>query len=185
MNQLVNSEMNQKPWSKVDLALYHDISQFMYAEAQLLDDWNFRGWLDLLSEDILYTMKTTTNAQTRDRRKSISPPSTWIFNDSKHVLERRVAKLETGMSWSEEPPSRTRHLITNIRVQPTDQPDEYVVFTNYLLYRSQKETDVLIYAGKRHDILRRTDEGYGWLIAKRDITLDQATITSHNITVFF
>lgn len=184
MNQLLNTKMNEKPWSKVDLELYHDISQFMYAEAQLLDDWNFRDWLDILSEDILYTMKTTTNAQTRDRRKSISPPSTWIFNDTKHVLERRVAKLETGMSWSEEPPSRTRHIITNIRVQPTDTADEYLVFTNYLLYRSQKETDIMIYVGKRIDTLRKSNEGFGWLIAKRDITLDQATITSHNITVF-
>ncbi|MFT4021136.1 MAG: 3-phenylpropionate/cinnamic acid dioxygenase subunit beta [Acinetobacter sp.] len=184
MNQLIERPIVEKPWNQIGLELYHDISQFMYAEAQLLDDWNFRGWLDILAEDILYTMKTTTNAQTRDRRKSISPPSTWIFNDSKHVLERRVAKLETGMSWSEEPPSRTRHLITNIRVEPTAQPDEYSVFTNYLLYRSQKETDIMIYVGKRIDLLRKTEGGFGWLIAKRDITLDQATITSHNITVF-
>lgn len=184
MNQLVNQSGLVKPWSKVNLELYHDISQFMYAEAQLLDDWNFRAWLDILSEDILYTMKTTTNAQTRDRRKSISPPSTWIFNDTKHVLERRVAKLETGMSWSEEPPSRTRHIVTNIRVEPTDNPEEFTVFTNYLLYRSQKETDIMIYVGKRIDTLRKVEHGYGWLIAKRDITLDQATITSHNITVF-
>jgi len=88
------------------------------------------------------------------------------------------------MSWSEEPPSRTRHLITNIRVELTENSNEYLVHTNYLLYRSQKETDIMIYAGKRIDVLRKTDQGMGWLIAKRDITLDQATVTSHNITVF-
>ena len=174
-----------KPWQAIGLELFYDISQFMYAEAQLLDDWKFRDWLDILAEDISYCMKTTANAQTRDRRKSISPPTTWIFNDNKHVLERRVAKLETGMSWSEEPPSRTRHLITNIRVEATANPDEYQVFTNYLLYRSQKESDIIVYVGKRIDVVRRTDTGLGWLIAKRDITLDQATIKSHNITVFF
>lgn len=184
MNQLVEKPTVNKPWNQISLELYHDISQFMYAEAQLLDDWDFRAWLDILAEDMLYRLKTTTNAQTRDRRKSISPPSTWIYNDSKHVLERRVAKLETGMSWSEEPPSRTRHLITNIRVEPAENADEYMVYTNYLLYRSQKETDIMIYAGKRIDVLRKTDQGMGWLIAKRDITLDQATVTSHNITVF-
>jgi 3-phenylpropionate/trans-cinnamate dioxygenase subunit beta len=184
MSQVMEFPAVNKPWNKVDMALYHDICQFMYAEAQTLDDWEFRAWLDMLSEDILYTMKTVTNAQTRDRRRSIAPPSTWIFNDNKHVLERRVAKLETGMSWSEEPPSRTRHLINNIRVEPAEQPDEYWVYTNYLLYRSQKETDIHIYVGKRIDLVRKADHGYGWLIAKRDITLDQATITSHNITVF-
>ncbi|MNP69925.1 3-phenylpropionate/cinnamic acid dioxygenase subunit beta [compost metagenome] len=90
------------------------------------------------------------------------------------------------MSWSEEPPSRTRHLITNIRVEATAQANEYQVFSNYLLYRSQKEKDVLTYVGKRVDLIRKDDSSsLGWKIAKRDITLDQATLISHNITVFF
>jgi 3-phenylpropionate/trans-cinnamate dioxygenase beta subunit len=185
MNQLLQHP-NQPPiWKQIDLALYHDISQFLYAEVQLLDDWHFRAWLELLAEDLHYSMRTTTNAQTRDRRKNQYPASTWIFNDSKHVLERRVAKLETGMSWSEEPPSRTRHLLSNIRVEATAVANEYQVFSNYLLYRSQKEKDIMIYVGKRQDLLRQIDSGLGWLVAKREITLDQATCTSHNITVFF
>jgi len=88
------------------------------------------------------------------------------------------------MSWSEEPPSRTRHLITNIRIEATEIEDEYHVYTNYLLYRSQKEKDIMIYVGKRVDVLRKTEANLGWLIAKREITLDQATFTSHNLTVF-
>lgn len=44
-------------------------------------------------------MRTTVNAQTRDRRKGIQPPTTWIFNDTKDQLERRIARLETGMAW--------------------------------------------------------------------------------------
>lgn len=185
MNQIVDLSTPQPVWRSIGLELYHDISQFLYAEAQLLDDWKFRDWLDVLDEDILYTLKTTTNAQTRDRRKSIAPPSTWIYHDTKFVLERRIAKLETGMSWSEEPPSRTRHLITNIRVEPTENTSEYQVYSNYMLYRSQKEKDVLIYVGKRVDQIRQVNTGLGWMIVKRDITLDQATLISHNITVFF
>ena len=186
MNHVVDAVKPQPAWRSISLELHHDISQFLYAEAQLLDDCKFRDWLDILGEEMLYTLKTVTNAQTRDRRKSIAPPSTWIFQDTKAVLERRIAKVETGMSWSEEPPSRTRHLITNIRVEPTEQADEYVVHSNYMLYRSQKEKDVLIYVGKRVDLIRKNDESrLGWTIAKRDITLDQATLTSHNITVFF
>ena len=172
--------------SQISLELHHQISQFLYQEAKLLDDWKFREWLDTLAEDISYTLRTTPNAQTRDRRRSVEPPTTWVFNDTKDLLERRVARLETGMAWAEEPPSRTRHLITNIRVEPTEQADEYLVYSNYLLYRSQKEKDVLIYVGKRVDLIRKNEESsLGWSIAKRDITLDQATLTSHNITVFF
>ncbi|WP_370692204.1 3-phenylpropionate/cinnamic acid dioxygenase subunit beta [Moraxella sp. ZY210820] len=169
----------------VNIELYHEISQFMYAEAQMIDDWDFRAWLDVLAEDIHYTLRTITNAQTRDRRRSVAPPSTWVFNDTKHLLERRVARLETGMAWAEEPPSRTRHLITNIRVEETDVVGEYHVFTNYLLYRSQKEKDIAIYVGKREDRIRKVEDGLGWQICKREITLDQATYTTHNLSVFF
>lgn len=98
--------------AQVSLELHHRISQFLFHEASLLDDWKFRDWLAQLDEEIRYTMRTTVNAQTRDRRKGVQPPTTWIFNDTKDQLERRIARLETGMAWAEEPPSRTRHLIS-------------------------------------------------------------------------
>lgn len=124
--------------AQVSLELHHRISQFLFHEASLLDDWKFRDWLAQLDEEIRYTMRTTVNAQTRDRRKGIQPPTTWIFNDTKDQLERRIARLETGMAWAEEPPSRTRHLISNCQVNETDIPNVFAVRVNYLLYRAQK-----------------------------------------------
>jgi 3-phenylpropionate/trans-cinnamate dioxygenase beta subunit len=167
----------------VPLALHHEITQFLYHEAALLDDWRFREWLDLLSQDISYTMRTVTNAQTRDRRRSVQPPSTWIFNDTYQQLERRVARLETGMAWAEEPPSRTRHLVTNVQAMQSERDDEVDVRLNYILYRAQKERDETFYAGVRHDRLRRT--GSGWQVCRREIVLDQVVLTSHNLSVFF
>ncbi len=86
--------------AQVSLELHHRISQFLFHEASLLDDWKFRDWLAQLDEEIRYTMRTTVNAQTRDRRKGVQPPTTWIFNDTKDQLERRIARLETGMAWA-------------------------------------------------------------------------------------
>lgn len=63
--------------AQVSLELHHRISQFLFHEASLLDDWKFRDWLAQLDEEIRYTMRTTVNAQTRDRRKGIQPPTTW------------------------------------------------------------------------------------------------------------
>lgn len=169
----------------VSLELYHSISQFMYAEAKLLDDWKFREWLDVLAEDISDTLRTTPNAQTRDRRRSVEPPTTWVFNDNKHLLERRVARLETGMAWAEEPPSRTTHMVSNILVEATEVEGEYDVHLTYLLYRTQKEKDVTIYCGKRLDKIRKVDTALGWQIFNRKIVLDQVTYSSHNLSVFF
>ncbi|OLL27982.1 3-phenylpropionate dioxygenase [Burkholderia sp. SRS-W-2-2016] len=169
----------------VPLQLHHEIEQFLYREAELLDDWRFRDWLALMAADVHYSMRTTVNAQTRDRRRSVQPPTTWIFNDTYAQLERRIARLETGMAWAEEPPSRTRHLVTNVVVNATDEADTFDVRLNYLLYRSQKERDETIYAGKRCDRVRRADNAAGWQICRREITLDQATLNSHNLSVLF
>ncbi|MBP0594262.1 3-phenylpropionate/cinnamic acid dioxygenase subunit beta [Paraburkholderia sp. LEh10] len=169
----------------VSFELHHEIEQFLYHEAELLDDWHFRDWLELMSPDVHYAMRTTVNAQTRDRRRSIQPPTTWIFNDTYAQLERRIARLETGMAWAEEPPSRTRHLATNVVVMATDQAGEFDIRLNYLLYRSQKERDEAIYVGKRLDRIRRTDTPAGWQVCRREITLDQATLNSHNLSILF
>lgn len=169
----------------VTLALHHEITQFLYREADCLDTWRFRDWLALLSDDMHYSMRTTVNAQTRDRRKGVQPPTTWIFNDTKAQLERRVARLETGMAWAEEPPSRTRHLVANVRVEAGAAPGEYDVQVNYLLYRSQKERDETLYVGARRDRVRRVDGAAGWQLCRREIVLDQAVLSSHNLSVLF
>jgi 3-phenylpropionate/trans-cinnamate dioxygenase beta subunit len=168
----------------VSLELHHRIAQFLYLEASLLDDWRFRDWLAQLDDEVVYTMRTTVNAQTRDRRKGKQPPTTWIFNDNKDQLERRIARLETGMAWAEEPPSRTRHMISNIQITETDQADVFAVRVNYLLYRAQKERDETFYIGTRIDKVRRLD-GEQWRLLAREIVLDQAVITSHNLSVLF
>ncbi|MDN0076409.1 3-phenylpropionate/cinnamic acid dioxygenase subunit beta [Crenobacter sp. SG2303] len=181
----MNAPTSTRHTQMVARELRDEIEHFLLIEAELLDDWKFRDWLGLLSDDVEYLMRTTTNAQTRDRRKSVAPPTTWIFNDGKFHLERRVARLETGMAWAEEPPSRTRHLITNLRVRPTDTEGEYEVRLNYLLYRAQKERDETFYAGMRLDRVRKADSPLGWVLCRRETTLDQVVVNSHNLSVFF
>ncbi|QIL78851.1 3-phenylpropionate/cinnamic acid dioxygenase subunit beta [Diaphorobacter sp. HDW4A] len=174
------------PSPALDAVLHHEITDFLYLEAEFLDDWKFRDWLGVMANDVRYFMRSTTNAQTRDRRKSVQPPTTWIFNETWSQLERRIARLETGMAWAEEPPSRTRHLVTNQRICAAADGDGYEVRCNYVLHRSQKERDLNTYIGKRVDRIRRTaGTAHGWQIYFREITLDQVVITSHNLSVLF
>src|SRR5690606_14997325 len=150
--------------SQVSLELHHQISQFLYREAKLLDDWKFRDWLDTLAEDISYTLRTTPNAQTRDRRRSVEPPTTWVFNDTNDLLERRVARLATCTAWAEEPPSRTTDMVTAVTAEPAEVEGEYDVYATYLLDRTQKEKDSVSYCGKRHDKIRKVEDGLGFQI---------------------
>jgi 3-phenylpropionate/trans-cinnamate dioxygenase beta subunit len=99
------------------------------------------------------------------------------------TLERRIARLETGLAWSEDPPSRTRRLITNIEVEPTEVASEIKVFANFLVYKNRAETEQDFFVGARKDVLRQADGG--WKIASRKLVLDQTVILAKNVSIFF
>lgn len=174
---------------KLGQDLWHELMQFYIHEAWLLDDRKFREWLELFTDDIFYFMPRRLNVQRADSAKELSQPGDLaIFDDDKTYLTMRVERLETGMAWSEDPPSRTRHLVGNLVVERVhgdsdSNNDEVTVKTAFILYRTHHETDENIFAGSREDILRRVDGA--WKIAKRIIVLDSNVILAKNLSVFF
>jgi 3-phenylpropionate/cinnamic acid dioxygenase small subunit len=96
----------------------------------------------------------------------------------------RIRRLNTGMAWAEDPPSRTRHMVSNVVIRPRGN-DEYEVDCYYLLYRSRLEREVETFVGMRHDVLRRAGNAAGFLIARRTIILDQTILLARNLSFFF
>ena len=129
--------------------------------------------LDLFAPDIVYWMPERVNPPARSSfEDTVSKLGELaLFEETKQTLTTRIARLRTGMAWSEEPPSRTRHLITNVEAEPGDSDGEVKVHSNFMLYRTQLEHDEDIFVGCRDDVLRRA--GGGWKIARRTILLDQ------------
>jgi 3-phenylpropionate/cinnamic acid dioxygenase small subunit len=173
-----------------------EVEQFLYREARLLDERRFEEWLTLLTDDIRYWMAARSNRYPR-RSKAISilDPDRYVENDmtredelaildeTKQTLTGRVARLDTGMAWAEDPPSRTRHLITNIEVAPGQSASEIQVYSNFIVYRSRGETEQDFYVGARRDLLRRADGE--WKLAERKVTLDQNVLLAKNVSIFF
>ena len=171
---------------RVDIELQHEIEQFLYFEAALLDEREFDEWFDLLADDLHYWMPTRGNRLRREQAKEHAPlGGSAYFDEDKESMRQRLNRLETGLAWAEDPPSRTRHLVSNVRVRETETEGEYEVDCAYLLYRSRLEREVDIFVGARTDLLRRVDEAPGWQIARRKIVLDQATLMAKNLSVFF
>jgi 3-phenylpropionate/cinnamic acid dioxygenase small subunit len=176
--------------------LIREIEQFLYREARLLDERRFEEWLALLTDDIRYWMAARNNRYPR-RSKAIAilDPDRYVEDDmtredelaildeDRQTLGARVARLDTGMAWAEDPPSRTRHLIMNIEVEPGDTPQEVKAYSNFLVYRSRAETEQDFYVGARRDVLRRA--AGAWRIAARRITLDQNVLLAKNVSIFF
>ncbi len=168
----------------VSLELQREIEQFLYREAALLDDGDFHAWFDLFADDIHYWMPTRYNRTRRERGRDVSAPNEIaLFDEDKNSLRVRIKRLDTGMAWAEDPPSRTRHLVTNVQVSARAETDEYDVVSAFLCYRTRLETDVNVFAGRRTDLLRKTE--HGWQIARRTILLDQNVVLAKNLSIFF
>jgi 3-phenylpropionate/cinnamic acid dioxygenase small subunit len=87
------------------------------------------------------------------------------------------------MAWAEDPPSRTRHMISNIEVEAGDTEAEIRVYSNFIVYRSRAETEEDFYVGARQDVLRRVEGA--WKIAHRKLILDQNVLSAKNVSIFF
>jgi len=168
----------------MDNELRCNIEDFLYFEAELLDDRKLREWLDLLTDDVRYWMPIRHNPLERSEDLSdelAKPGEGYYFDDDKKSLRIRVERVYSKTAWAEIPPSRTRHLISNIRIKK-DDGREIEVHANFLVYRTRMETDQDIFVGMRQDVLRRINGGFK--IAKRTIILDQAVLRAKNISVF-
>jgi len=104
------------------------------------------------------------------------------FDEDMYALRKRVQRLATDHAWTEDPPSRTRHFVTNVRTFRAG-PDELRVESALLLFRSRGDTREadLISAG-RADLLRETSGGL--MLARREITVDEAVLRTQNLAVF-
>ena len=172
------------------------VEQFLYREARLLDSRQFRQWIDLLADDLRYWIPMRSNRYSaasksisildgsRYEEDDLSKESDQAFMDEdKGSLRRRVDRLDTGMAWAEDPPSRTRHLISNVEVEPREREAEVKVYSNFIMYRSRGETEEDFYVGSREDVLRNVDGS--WQLASRKIVFEQNVLSAKNLSNFF
>lgn len=166
----------------VSLELSHEVSQFLYREARLLDAENYDAWLTLLTDDIHYWMPANTSRYRKDTTPAHSPRAMALFDEDMASIKTRLRRFNTGMAWPEDPPTRHCHVITNIEVELTDKPDEYRVYSAFVNHRSRNEQDEDWMMGRREDVLRRVDGGLK--LARRKIITTQSTILSKNLSAF-
>ncbi len=170
------------------LLLSQEITDFLYREAELLDERRYQEWLHLLADDIRYWMPMRRNVKFGEEEREFTRPDSDInwFDEGKDTLDRRVKQIETGIHWAEEPHSRLSHLVTNVQLQGAEPsfatPREVSVTCRFLIYRNRVETETDILVGRREDLLRRN--GVGWLLARRKIILDQNVLLTKNLTFF-
>lgn len=163
-------------------AEHHQAHEFLVLEAEALDERRHRDWLAMLTDDIAYRMPVRVSAVGSIEASLLGHMD--HFHEDRFSLEKRVERLETDYAWTEDPPSRVRHIVTNVRSRRTADPDELEVRSYLLLFRSRGDTRVAEYvAAERHDRLRRDDGGV-WRLARRTLVVDESVLRTQNLAIF-
>jgi len=167
-----------------------DMEDFLYAEADLLDNRQFRDWLNLLADDITYFMPIRRNVkfgQHAQRENTVQGSGISWFDEDKWTLTKRVDQILTGVHYAEEPLSRVCHMVSNVQVlgatPSLEAPHEVELRCRFLVYQNRIEYETYTFVGKRTDLIRKTSDG--WKIARREILLDQNVLLAKNLSVFF
>src|SRR3984893_2300383 len=119
--------------SNSELPSRQEVEDLLYREAALLDEWRLEEWLELLTEDAIYQVPPT-DVPEGDARNTL-----FIIADDAVRIRSRVKQLLGKFAWAENPHSRTRRLISNVRVLGADG-DNILATANFVVYRMQYES---------------------------------------------
>jgi ethylbenzene dioxygenase subunit beta len=131
-----------------DRAAFED---FLFAEARLLDERRFREWMALFAEDGTYWVPATPGQNSPFDQVS-------LFYDDRELMKTRIERLEHPRIHIQTPPSRTVHVIGNVRIEGADEAKgEYVVGSTFITveFRDDRQR---FFAGRQSHRLRRVGE---------------------------
>ena len=101
------------------IALKYELEEWLYNEAELIDERRFDEWLELFTEDLIYFMPIRRNVRFGEhaaRENTRQGEGISWFDEDRWTLGKRVEQIQTGHHYAEEPLSRTCHLVSNVRL---------------------------------------------------------------------
>lgn len=163
--------------------IHNAILDFYVEEAHLLDTNDLERWLsECFAEDVHYIVPVQRTVL-RNGASAVDPNMVHFDDDLASLGGRVWRLLHTRFGWAEDPPSRVRRCISNVRVHQTETPDEYQATSYLIVYRNRGDSpsyDIL--SAVRHDRLRQAADG--WKIALREVVIDQACLGTPNLAIF-
>jgi len=140
-----------------------EIEDFLFFEADLLDNWRLDEWLLLLTDDAAYYVPPN------DRPDADHRFTLFTIADDIVRLRERVIRLKDPNCHAEYPPSRTRRLIGNVRITGVDG-EVISVAANFVVHRYRVNDLTRVFVGHYRYKLRR--QGGRLKIAERRAILD-------------
>jgi benzoate/toluate 1,2-dioxygenase beta subunit len=142
-----------QPHVKVDPALKLEIEEFLYRQAEILDEKRWDEWLELFTEDGTYWAPVT-----EDQKVAEGVPN--IFLEDLDLMRVRVKRVSHPRAWSQKPPHRTSHLVSGVIVESLDaKTGDLVVRSKFTMSEFRRDI-IRAFAGKYRHELKKTKDGY-------------------------
>src|SRR3954447_966509 len=139
------------------------VEDFLYYEAALLDDWKLDEWEKLLTDDAAYYVPPNDQLES-DHRSTL-----FIVADDRERIRQRVIRINDPNCHAEYPKSRTRRMISNVRIVSVDG-DLITVSANFVCYRFRRYERIREYVGGYRFVLRRAGDTFR--IKERRVLID-------------
>lgn len=162
--------------------IYNALLETLYDEAAALDERRFDDWTSMLESDLVYTapIRLTRTGPNRDRDVM---RTMFHFDEDYGSILMRTGRLQKS-AWAEDPPSRCRRFVTNVRAGECEIAGEYEVISYLFLERSRGDSpENERMTAERRDVWREV--GGAYKLARREIIVDQSVLGMSNFAVFF
>lgn len=170
-----------EPDLDLDWADERRVHRFYLHESVLLTQRRYEEWGALLTDEVSYKVPIRLN-----RAMGSGPEHStegFLFDETRRTIEMRIKRFAGSSAWAENPASRMRYFVANIRAERADEPGHLSVVSDLLFTRLHgTNTAYEMLTGERHDLLRETDDGLR--LARRTVLLDNSTLPTHNLAFF-
>jgi p-cumate 2,3-dioxygenase beta subunit len=140
-----------------------EVEDFLYHEAALLDEWRLKEWEALLTEDATYYVPPNDQLES-DHRSTL-----FLVADDRERIRQRIIRINDPNCHAEYPKSRTRRMISNVRIVGVDG-DLVTVAANFVCYRYRRYERIREYVGAYRFILKRAGDSFR--IKERRVLID-------------
>ena len=140
-----------------------EIEDFLYREAALLDEWRLDEWQELLADDACYYVPSNDEPESDHHR------ALFLIADDRERIRQRVIRVLDPNCHAEFPKSRTRRMISNVRILSAEA-DLISVAANFVCYRFRRYQRIREYVGSYRYLLRRCGDTFR--IKERRVLID-------------
>ena len=144
----------------------HDVEQFLYRQAALLDTKRWQDWIDLFTPDGIYWMPPDASYKTWDGQPA-------IFAEDKNLMAVRMLRVLHPDAWSQRPLWETNHVVSNVSIKKVLKNGALEITSRFHMMELRRD-DVRHFAGLYTHQLKKTKSGYRIKLQRVDMANAQA-----------